>query len=173
MHTVPLDLLTPYGNRELATPLVQSATGQSPAAAHSIVLTLDATAKAVLQAAGVGAEESRRVLAALFHHPPRIQEPPALPSAVATSRQQELQFRRDLGQRIHVVRHARRLTPMGVQNRTAIKPYVLRDIENGDLWPSIPNLHRLARAFEVPLPLLVDPKATPLRVLRLLSRQVV
>jgi ribosome-binding protein aMBF1 (putative translation factor) len=74
----------------------------------------------------------------------------------------EQQFVRDLGQRIHVIRHARRLTPTGVRNRTGIPPYLLRDFEAGDLWPSSHHLYRLAQAFAVPLPLLVDHEATPL-----------
>lgn len=59
--------------------------------------------------------------------------------------------------------------PDGVRNRTGIPPYLLRDIEAGDLPPSALQLHRLASVFAVPLPLLVDAKVTPLRVLRLLS----
>jgi hypothetical protein len=59
----------------------------------------------------------------------------------------------------------------GVRNRTDIPTYLLHDIEAGDLWPSALHLHRLAAAFAVPLPMLVDDKATPLRVLRLLSGQ--
>ena len=58
-----------------------------------------------------------------------------------------------------------------MRNRTGIPPYLLRDIEAGDLWPSSQHLYRLAQAFAVPLPLLVDDKATPLRILRLLSGQ--
>jgi hypothetical protein len=58
-----------------------------------------------------------------------------------------------------------------VQSRTGIPAYVLRDIEAGDLPPTSVHLYRLAQAFAVPLPLLVDENATPLRVLRLLSDQ--
>ena len=170
MRTVPLTLLTPYSNRELTTSLVQSATGLPPAGAHSIVLTLDATATAVLQAAGITVEESRLILSALFRHPARLHERPIKPSATATGGQEQ-RFQHELGQRIHVIRHARRLTPAGIEHRTGIKPCVLRVVEDGDLWPSGLHLYRLATAFAVPLPMLVDHKATPLRVLRLLSGQ--
>jgi hypothetical protein len=56
-----------------------------------------------------------------------------------------------------------------VRSRAGIPPYLLRDIVAGDLPPSAVQLHRLAPAFAVPLPLLVDDKVIPLRVLRLLS----
>ena len=36
-----------------------------------------------------------------------------------------------------MIRHARRLTPTGVQSRTGIPAYVLRDIEAGDLPPTV------------------------------------
>jgi hypothetical protein len=58
-----------------------------------------------------------------------------------------------------------------VRNRTGIPAYVLRDIEAGDLPPTSVHLYCLAQAFAVPLPLLTDENATPLRVLRLLSDQ--
>jgi hypothetical protein len=59
-----------------------------------------------------------------------------------------------------------------VRNRSGIPPYLLRDLEAGDLWPSSHHLYRLAHAFGVPLPMLVDDQATPLRILRLLSGQI-
>lgn len=45
--------------------------------------------------------------------------------------------------------------PAGVQHRTGIKPHIMRDVEDGDLWPSGLLLYRLAMAFAVPLPTLV------------------
>lgn len=82
-----------------------------------------------------------------------------------------MQFVRDLGQRILVIRHVRRLPPTGVRHRTGSPPYLLRDLEAGDLWPSSYHLYRLAHAFAVPLPLLLDDDASPLRILRRLSGQ--
>lgn len=174
METVPLHLLAPLPARELATQLARAATGLPTSAAHSLVLTLDSVSTAVIQTAGVTVEDARPILAALWQHPPRYAEP--RPSRPANGQQEvrhrELFYRRDLGQRLHVVRHARRLTSAGVRNRTGIEPYQLRDMEAGDLWPTARHLFRLADVFAVPVPLLVDSKATPLRVLRLLSGQV-
>ena len=170
MKTVPLDLLAPLPSRELATQLVSFATGLPSASAQSLVLTLDSVSTAVVRAADLEDQEARPILAALWQHPPRYAEPkPPVRSDGQEIRSRELAYRRDLGQRLRVVRQARRLTPTGVENRTGIKPYVLRDIEAGDLWPSVTHLYRLAGTFAVPVPMLVDHKATPLRVLRLLS----
>jgi hypothetical protein len=58
-----------------------------------------------------------------------------------------------------------------VRNRTGIPPYLLRALEAGDLWPSSHHLYRLAQAFAVPLPMLVDDNTSPLRILRLLPGQ--
>jgi hypothetical protein len=173
MYTVPLHLTAPFENRQLATSLVTRVTGLPLIAAHSLVLTTDAASTAVLRTAGIPTEDARPILAALWWHPTR----PADPRPVRLlglrppefDRAREGQFVRDLGLRIHVIRHARRLTPDGI--RTSIPTYVLRDIEAGDLPPSALQLHRLAQAFGVPLPLLVDDKLTPLRALRLLAGQ--
>jgi hypothetical protein len=175
MHAVPLHLTALQGDRDRALALVRAATGLPPLAAHSIVLTTDATATAVLRAAGIPPEDARPILATLWPLAASPAQPrPASRSAVSVhddAGRREQQFVRDLGQRIHVIRHARRLTPTGVRNRTGIPPYLLRDLEAGDLWPSSQHLYRLACAFAVPLPLLVDDEATPLRILRLLSGQ--
>ena len=172
MDTVPLHLTAPFENRRLATSLVTRVTGLPLIAAHSLVLTTDAASTAVLRTAGIPTEDARPILAALWWHQTRPADPaPQVPTRSPAAEAGERQFARDLGQRLHVVRHARRLTPDGVRHRTGIPPYLLRDMEAGDLPPSAVQLHRLARAFAVPLPLLVDDKVTPLRVLRLLSGQ--
>jgi hypothetical protein len=156
-----------------APALVRSATGLPPLAAHSVVLTTDATATAVLRAAGIPLEDARPILAGLWPLTPGRADPrPARRPAVGVqddAGRREQHFVRDLGQRIHVVCHARRLTATGVRNCAGTAPYLLRDLEAGDLWPSTLHLYRLARAFAVPLPLLVDNNTTPLRILRLLS----
>ena len=176
MDTVPLHLTAPFENRRLATSLVARVTGLPLVAAHSLVLTTDAASTAVLRTAGIPTEDARPILSALWWHPTRPADPkpvrPVLARSPYASEQEERQFVRDLGQRIHVIRHARRLTPDGVRNRAGIPPYLLRDIEAGDLPPSAVQLHRLSSAFALPLPLLVDDKVTPLRVLRLLSGQI-
>ena len=173
MYTIPLHLTALAADRERALALIRSATGLPPLAAHSVVLTTDATATAALRAAGITPEDARPILANLWPLAPRPAEPRpgSGPPGQDGTGQREQQFIRDLGQRIHVLRHARRLTPTGVRNRTGIPPYLLRDIEAGDLWPSTYHLYRLAQAFAVPLPMLVDDNATPLRILRLLSGQ--
>jgi len=173
MDTIPLHLTALAADRERALALVRSATGLPPLAAHSVVLTTDATATAVLRAAGIQPEDARPILATLWPVAPGPAEarPGSRPAVQDDAGQREQQFVRDLGQRIHVIRHARRLTPTGVRNRTGIPPYLLRDIEASDLWPSSQHLYRLAQAFAVPLPMLVDDEATPLRILRLLSGQ--
>jgi hypothetical protein len=173
MYTIPLHLTALQDDRDRALALVRAATGLPPLAAHSVVLTTDATATAVLRAAGIPPEEARPILANLWPlaHRPAEAGPVTRHSSQVDAGRGEQQFVRDLGQRIHVVRHARRLTPTGVRNRTGIPPYLLRDIEAGDLWPSSHHLYRLAETFAVPLPLLVDDEATPLRILRLLSGQ--
>jgi hypothetical protein len=173
MYTIPLHLTALQGDRDRALVLVRAATGLPPLAAHSVVLTTDATATAVLRAAGIPPEDARPILATLWPVAPRPGEPRLgrPPAFQDDAGQREQQFVRDLGQRVHIVRHARRLTPTGVRNRTGIPPYLLRDLEAGDLWPSTHHLYRLAQAFAVRLPLLVDDEATPLRILRLLSGQ--
>ena len=173
MYTIPLHLTALAADRDRALALVRAATGLPPLAAHSVVLTTDATATAVLRAAGISPEDARPILAALWPLAPCPGEPRpgSWPPGQDDTGRREQQFIRDLGQRIHIIRHARRLTPTGVRNRTGIPPYPLRDLEAGDLWPSSHHLYRLAHAFAVPLPMLVDDDATPLRILRLLSGQ--
>jgi transcriptional regulator with XRE-family HTH domain len=165
MYTIPLHLTALASDRDRALALVRAATGLPPLAAHSVVLTTDATATAVLRAAGIPPEDARPILATLWPQAPRPADPrpPNRPVVGVQDEavRRELQFVRDLGERIHVIRHARRLTAAGVRNRTGIAPYLLRDLEAGDLWPSMLHLYRLAQAFAVPLPMLVDDQATP------------
>jgi len=171
MYTIPLHLTALADDRDRALALVRSVTGLPPLAAHSVVLTTDATATAVLRAAGIPPEDARPILATLWPLALRPAEPRpgSRPPGQDATGQREQQFICDLGQRIHVIRHARRLTPTRMRTRTGIPPYLLRDLEAGDLWPSMLHLYRLA--FAVPLPTLVDDEATPLRILRRLSGQ--
>jgi hypothetical protein len=153
MDTVPLHLTAPLENRRLATSLVTRVTGLPLIAAHSLVLTTDAASTAVLRTAGIPTEDARPILAALWWHPTRPADPrPVRPRLPQTEQALDRQFLRDLSQRIHVIRHARRLTLDGVRHRTSIPPYLLGDIEAGDLPSTAVQLHRLARALGVPLP---------------------
>jgi hypothetical protein len=171
MDTVPLYLMSPQGNRELAVDLTRRATGLPEVAAHSIVLTLDAVSAAVLRTPGVVLDEARAILAALWQQPERIASvvPPRLDPARPGSTGWGPDYLTGLGERIHVIRRARRLTITGLRHRIGLSVADLRDLEAGVAWPSLPVLVRIADAFQVPVPLLVDERATPLRILRLLN----
>jgi hypothetical protein len=115
METIPLDLSATFENRELATTLVRRATGLPLPAAHSLVLTADATATAVLRTAGIPTGEARPVLAALWRQPACHDEPPRpsrRPLLDPDDRRRERVFVRDLGQCLHVIRHAVDLLPL-------------------------------------------------------------
>ena len=170
MQTVPLHPLSPIGNREHAMTLIRTATGLPEIAAHCLALTLDAVSEAVLRAAGIPAPDARPILAALWQLPERLTDTPTLPPRPQPAPGGP-RYLRDLGQRVHVIRRARRLTLTGLHHRTGIAVPVLRDLEAGAAWPTLPLLLAVAEALAVPLPLLVDPQATPLRILRLLAAQ--
>jgi hypothetical protein len=163
--------MSPFGNRERAIALDRAATGLPEIAAHSLVLTLDATSAAVLRTAGITIADARPILSALWQQPARITDltPLLRPAPIAGSADRDREFLHGLGERIHVTRRARRLSVTTVQAHTRIDASLLRDIEAGTISPSILAVLRLADAFRVPLPLLVDEKATPLRILRLLA----
>jgi hypothetical protein len=74
MYTIPLHLTALAADRERALALVRAATGLPPLAAHSVVLTTDATATAVLRAAGIPPEDARPILATLWPPAPRPAE---------------------------------------------------------------------------------------------------
>lgn len=168
METVPPYLLSPYGNREHALDLTRTTTGLPLPAAHALVLTLDAVSAAVLRTATIPDTEAIPILAALWQQPERMADSPApVRREAATSPRGA--YLPGLGQRIHVVRRARRLTAAGVSRRAGIHVSVLRDLEAGVSWPTLPLLLRLAAVFQVPVAMLVDDAATPLRILRLLA----
>jgi hypothetical protein len=177
VDTVPLDLLSPYGNREQATGLTRTATGLPLIAAHNLVLTLDATSTAILRTAGLTVDEARPILAALWRDPGRITDtdparlPPhrlrrRRPAPLATG-----SYLPDLGERLRVIRKVRKLPVRWVADQVGLLPDGLRDLEAGATWPTLPLLLALADTLQVPVPMLVDPHATPLRILRLLSGQ--
>ena len=124
MYTIPLHLTALAADRERALALVRSATGLPPLAAHSVVLTTDATATAVLRAAGIPPEDARPILATLWPLAPRPAEPRpgSRPPGQDDAGRREQQFVRDLGQRIHVIRHARRLTRPACATAPASRP---------------------------------------------------
>jgi hypothetical protein len=171
MDTVPLYIMSPFGNREHAIDLIRTATGLPEIAANSLVLTLDATSAAVLRTVGVTMADARPILSALWQQPARITDmtPLLRPAPLPGSADRDREFLNGLGERIHVTRRARRLSQATVQAHTRIDVGLLRDIEAGAVSPSTLTVLRLADAFQVPLPMLVDEKATPLRILRLLA----
>ena len=171
MQTVPLDLLSLLGNREQALELIRAATGLPMTAAHSLVLTLDAVSGSVLRAAGNPAAEARPVLAAMWQHPERITDTPGdrpvRPSAASLDAVSDYLI--GLGERIHVIRRIRRLTTAGLARRAGIEEFKIRDLEAGRVWPTMQLLLVLAETFQVPVAMLADEHATPLRILRLLA----
>lgn len=171
MDTVPLYIMSPFGNRQRAIDLVGAATGLPEIAANSLVLTLDATTAAVLRTAGITIADARSILSALWQQPARITDmtPLLRPAPVPGSADRDREFLRGLGERIHVTRRARRLSVTTVEAHTRISAGLLRDIEVGAISPSTLTVLRLSDVFRVPLPMLVDEKATPLRILRLLA----
>jgi hypothetical protein len=171
MDTVPLYIMSPFGNRERAIDLVRAATGLPEIAVNSLVLTLDATSAAVLRTTGITMADARPILAALWQQPARITDmtPLLRPAPIVGYVERDREFLRGLGERIHITRRARRLSEATVQAHVRIDAGLLRDIEAGSICPSALTVLRLADEFRVPLPMLVDEKATPLRILRLLA----
>ena len=74
-----------------------------------------------------------------------------------------------LGKRVQIIRRVRGLTKLDAGQRTGIDRGYLGRIEAGLHNPSAVTLLHLARGLAVPVPLLVDDRATPLRVLRVLG----
>ena len=92
-----------------------------------------------------------------------------VPSRTPRRTELERAFLQDIGQRVHVIRLARHRTVEDVCRVIDLRPIALLDLEQGDATPNALLLHRLAAVLQVPVPMLVDPTATPLKVLRLLA----
>ena len=167
MESVPLYLLSPYGNREHALDLIRTATGLPLPAAHSLVLTLDAVSAAVLRTAGISFVEAWEILSALWQQPERPADARPRPAPPPRGREDYLPR---LGERIHVIRHVRRLTAEDLARRLGVRAPLVRDMEAGTAWPTLRMLLRLAEALDVSVVLLVDDDADPLTVVRLLGR---
>lgn len=166
MESVPLYLLSPYGNREHALDLIRTATGLPLPAAHSLVLTLDAVSAAVLRTAGIPFVEAWEILSALWQQPERPADPRPQPAPPPRGAEDYL-YR--LGERIHIIRRIRRLTTEELGRRVGVRPPLVRDMEAGAAWPTLRMLLRLAEALDVSVVLLVDDSADPPTVLRLLG----
>lgn len=74
-----------------------------------------------------------------------------------------------LGERVKIIRRARRMSKVAVGQSADLDRIYLGRLEGGCHNPTAITLRHIARALAVPVPLLVDEKATPLRVLRLLG----
>jgi transcriptional regulator with XRE-family HTH domain len=156
---------------------LRTATGLSLDGARSIVLAVDNVTASVFSTISIGPADTRKILAIMWA--PQV----ALHGdgefvARATLRprgrgriEQDQQFLRELAERLHVIRRARRTALEHAAHATGIPTDMLRLLEAGDMPASLLGLRALADFYQVPLPMLVDPKATPIRVLRLLAGQ--
>ena len=167
MPTVPLSLLSAPANRDRALELIRAAGGLPLPVAQSVVLTLDSVSGTVLSTAGVSPVEARPVLDALWRYPQHIEDRPTRTTVVRPVG--EAEYLAGLAERIHVIRRARRMTTSGVCRRLGISPVVMQDLEAGVVCPTLPMLLRVADVFQVPVAMLADHHATPLRILRLLA----
>jgi len=168
MPTVPTFQLCLDEDIDEAVHTIRSITGLSLDGARSLALALDGVAAAVFQTVGVNTGESRAILAAMWRQPLTAESRPVHRVRRA---ERDHEFLTSLGERIHVIRRARRITLVDLSRRTGMPVDMLKLVEAGTLAPSLLGLRMLAELFQVPLPMLVDAKATPLRVLRLLAER--
>ena len=155
-------------DRVRATALVDSAGPYVGTDGFTLVHALDTVSAALLRGAGINDTAGRAILAALWDRPVGTAEgfvPPRTPWRTELERD----FLRDLGQRIHVIRRARHRTSSDVCRVLNLRPVDLHDLEHGAAMPNALLLYRLAAVLQVPVPMLIDPNATPLKVLRLLA----
>lgn len=74
-----------------------------------------------------------------------------------------------LGERVKIIRRVRGMSKVVAGERAGLDRGYLGRVEDGLHNLSVVTLLHLARGLAVPLPLLVDDRATPLRILRLLG----
>lgn len=161
----PLSLVK---ERERAAEVLDSAPHFPAVDAGTPIDALDAVCAALLRGAGLSDTAARAVLASLWDDPvpsAALDRPPRTPRRTEA----ESGFLRDLGQRIHVIRRARRRSTDDVCRAIGLRPLDLLDLEQGDATPNALLLHRLAAVLQVPVPMLLDPNPTPLKVLRMLA----
>jgi hypothetical protein len=163
--STPLSLVR---DRERAAAVLGAARHFPAVDAVAVVDSIDAVCAALLRAAGLCDPSARAVLAALWDDPVpsgALDVPPRTPRRTELERV----FLRELGERVHVLRRARHRSVEDVCRVIDLRPPALLDLEHGDGTPTALLLYRLAAALQVPVPMLVDSKATPLKVLRLLA----
>jgi voltage-gated potassium channel Kch len=175
MSTVPTFQLCLKDHAADAVQTLRKVTGLSTDSARVLVHAIDNVTAVVFTTIGIDAADARAVLATLWQHQPtaagQAKAPPAPRPIGRTRIERDRQFLRSLGQRIHVIRRVRKLTLADASRGTGIPAEMLRTVEAGDLPPTLLGLRALADVLQVPMSLLVDEKATPLDVLRLLSGQ--
>ena len=160
--------LTRTADRARAAALLAGAVKRPMGEAFAVLETVDALSAAVLRIAGLDDTTIRAVLAALWIHP--VQSAPAAePIRRLRLSDREREFLRDLGDRIQLLRRARRLDTAGIRRSTGIPTDQLADTERGVGIPTVLALYRLADALQVPLPLLLDTAKSPLDILRELA----
>jgi DNA-binding XRE family transcriptional regulator len=155
-------------HRARATALVETARPDMPTDASTLVHSLEAVSAALLRGAGVGDDAARTILGTLWDAPVHTSTatvPPRTPRRV----EHERVFLRQLGERVKVIRRARHRSSDDLARILDLAPLDLRNLEAGFVAPSVLLLYRLAAVLQVPVPMLVDPRATPAKVLRLLA----
>lgn len=160
--------LSRAADRLRAAALVDTASRHFGTDGFTLVQAVDTVSAALLRGAGISDDVGRAILEALWDHPVGSADafvPPRTPRRT----EQEREFMRDLGQRLHVIRRARRRSSSDLCRILDLRPVDLHDLEQGQATPTVLLLYRLAAVLQVPVPMLVDPKATPLKVLRLLA----
>jgi hypothetical protein len=179
MPTVPRFQLCLQEDGADAVQTLRTVTGLSLDGARSLLLAVDNVTASVFGTISIRPADTRSVLTTMWSpqvtlHGDSGGEFVARATVHPRSRvriQQDRQFLRELGERLHVIRRARRIGLEHAAHGTGVPPDMLRLVEAGDLPPSLLGLRAFADLYQVPLPMIVDAKATPVRVLRLLAGQ--
>jgi DNA-binding XRE family transcriptional regulator len=148
--------------------LVESARPDLRTDASTLVHSLEAVSAGLLRGAGIGDDAARAILGTLWDAPVETSTaavPPRTPRRV----EQERLFLRDLGERVKVIRRARHRSGDDLCRTLDLPRADLHDLESGLVAPSVLLLYRLAAVLQVPVPMLVDPRATTEKVIRLLA----
>jgi hypothetical protein len=166
MTTVVPAQLTRTAERVRAAAIVAAALRCPTSEAITLVETIDTLSAAVLRIAGMRDAAIRAVLAALWSYPATAPIPAAEPGRRLRLTDREGEFLLDLGERVHILRRARWQDAPAVWRSTGIPADQLFDIERGTGVPTALAQYRLADLLEVPLPMPVDSRTSPLDMLR-------
>lgn len=166
MSTVVPTPLTRTAERVRAAAIVAGTLRCPAGQAIALVETIDTLSAAVLRIAGLRDPAIRIVLAALWNHPGASSAAAAEPARRLRLSDREREFLLDLGERVNLLRRARQQDAPLVWKATGIPTDQLADIERGTGVPTALALYRLADLLEVPLPLLLDARISPLDMIR-------